>query len=340
MSLNKNYFSLFASILMIFSSQGCSQGHKYEMDQNMEMVKMDYEDSDDAYETIADEPTSQSIAFTPPKLSEEQNVVDFVTTKAASSENDGNKKFIRTAQLRFKVKDIVSATHAIEDIIIAKRGFVISSVITTQESYSNYTKVSKDSILVKTSNELTGNLSLRVHHSMLDESLRQIAGLAEKVSYREVVADEITFTLMANKLMQERKLEKSRRLKNISGPNRGHKLEDLISAEEAIDQARESADNQKIAEMRQMDQVEYSLITIVLEQDPIVSYTMKAIEQEVESYRSGILWKVFYAVADGWNDLLAFFVGLLRIWPALLIIAATVFGALRLRKKWKKKGEN
>lgn len=334
MSLNKNYFSLFTSILMIVSLLGCSQNHKYEMDQNMEMVRMDYEDSDDAYETIADEPTSQSIAFTPP---EEQDVVAFATTKAASSENDGDKKFIRTAQLHFKVKDIVSATHAIEDIIIAKKGFVISSVITVQEQYSSHTKVSKDSILVKTSNVFTGNLSLRVHHSMLDESLRQIAGLAEKVTYRKVVANEITFTLMANKLMQERKLEKSKRLKNISGPNRGHKLEDLISAEEAIDQARESADNQKIAEIRQMDQVEYSLITIVLEQDPIISSSMKAVDQEVEGYRSGILWKVFYAIADGWNDLLAFIVGLLRVWPALLIISIAIFGALRLRKKWKKK---
>lgn len=335
MKTNKVYLILILSLFVVLSLKGCSDAKEnaLSLEQKLDIEAPDYK----AKEIIAD--MSEDIRFTAPNMINPISAnIDFVITKAANSENDGDKKFIRRANLRLNVKDIVLATHQIEDVIIGNKGFVIKSVIDNQRRYLSETRISKDSMLVRWQNRYTANLELKVRHTLLDETLRKIAVYAESVSYRDVTADEITFRLIGNEMEQQRKADKAKRLHAISGAGKGHKLEDLLSAEEAIDEARRNTDNAKLEELQLYDEVEYSLITIVLgEEAPVIQEVKKAIEKEPEAYRSNFFWKSFDAIKVGWSGLLEFVTILLAIWPAILIIGGIVYGIIIYRRKRKEK---
>lgn len=263
--------------------------------------------------------------------------VSFLTSKAADSTLDGNKKFIRTASLRFSVADVLAATHAIEDITITNKGFIISSTLNNDELYSNETRVSKDSILVQTENRLTGILTLKVPHSRLDATLREIALLAGYITYRNVNADEVTFRILGNSLEQARKKDKAARIKSTTGTGKGHKLEDLLAAEELIDKARLEADEAIVSEKKLYDKIAYSTITISLSQAPTIVSTMKLAVEEAPQYKQGFFENVGHAIVSGWYGLLDTIEILFAIWPLLLFIGGTVFAIIYFRKKKRKR---
>lgn len=335
MKTNRAYLILILSLFVVLSLKGCSDAKENTV--SLEQ-RLDVEDPDYKAEEVIPE-MSENIRFTAPNVINPISAnIDFVTTKAASSENDGNKKFIRKANLRLNVKDIVFATHQIEDVIIQNKGFVIKSVINNQRRYLGEIRISKDSMLVRWQNQYTANLELKVRHTLLDETLRKIAVYAESVNYRDVTADEITFRLIGNEMEQQRKADKAKRLHATSGAGKGHKLEDLLSAEEAIDEARMHADNAKLEELQLYDEVEYSLITIVLREEiPAIQEVKKAIDKEPEAYRSNFFWKSLDAIKAGWSGLLEFVTILLSIWPAILIVGSMVYGIIIYRRERNKK---
>lgn len=344
MNVNRNslYILLLMSACLLLG--GCGNNNSHYKEESSVEVSEDLSGSVQADQTADMEALAEisasnvftpSVRFVPPVLQNENNAEEFVTSKATSYDNDGDKKFIRTAQLQFSVENIVSATHKIEDIIIQRKGFVIKSTLTNNRNWINEVKISADSVLEQSSYTASGDLILRVPYTELDATLREIATVAKVVNYRDVTANEITFELIAKKLLQERKAAKAQRLKKIAGPGKGHKLEDLISAEEAIDRARESADNQVVSELIQLDNVEYSTITISLTQAPVVVSMMKKIEKLPERYEPSIFEEAWDALKSGWNGLLSFIVGLLNVWPLWIVIAVGVYGVIRWRKKKK-----
>lgn len=329
-------FVLLFLVVLSLKACGNSREEMALMDQNpiseMNLAEMEEQIMESNYEDAVHKSAmpSATVQFVPPKTA-----IDFFTSKAADGTLDGDKKFIRTANLRFSVVDVISATHAIEDIVIAQKGFIINSSLTNETNYTTETRVTKGSIQVKTHNRLSGNLKVRVHHSLLDATLREIAPLAEHIEYRHVNADEVTFRIMANNLEAARKKDKSARIKNISGAGKGHKLDDLLSAEESIDNARRDADAAAVAKAEMYDEIEYSTITISLWQAPTVTSTMKLRAADVLEYRQGFFAGVGDAIVDGWNGLLEVVEDLFSIWPILLIIGGIVYAIIYFRKKKK-----
>lgn len=333
MDASRNYFFilLLASFSLLLG--GCGNNNSHYKEESSWEASEDVSSSVEMGEAADKVSMDKSVRFIPTILQNENDVEEFVTSKAASYENDGNKKFIRTAQLQFSVENIVSATHRIEDIIIQRKGFVIKSTLSNNRNWTNEIKVSADSVLEQTTYNASGSLVLRVPYTELDIALREIASVATVVSYRDVSANDITFDLIAKKLLQERKAAKTKRMKSVAGAGKGHKLEDLISAEEAIDRARESADLEMVSELIQLDNVEYSTITISLTQAPVVVSTIKKIEKLPESYEPSIFEEVLDALKSGWNGLLSLMIGLLNVWPLLIVVGVGIYGVIRWRRK-------
>ncbi len=261
--------------------------------------------------------------------------IDFATSKAAITTFDGDKKFIRTSQLQFCVKNVVKATQAIEDIVIAKEGFIIKSTLSNSVSHSQETRVSKDSILQRSYNKLNGNLTLRVKHELLNQTLREIALVADQMHYRNIEADDITFKILANSLEQARKKNKASRVKNISGAGKGYRLNDLLSAEERIDLARQQEDDALVEEKVMYDKIEYSTITISLWQDPTVVDKVMLRPVEIVAYQQSFIENVVDAALDGWEGLLVVVEFFIYIWPLTLLAVGIVVLIIRARRKKK-----
>lgn len=69
------------------------------------------------------------------------------SSSAVVDKRDTTHKFIRTADLKFKVKDVIRSTYDIESIAKSQEGFVTYTNLTSHVDYTDNTLVSADSTL-------------------------------------------------------------------------------------------------------------------------------------------------------------------------------------------------
>lgn len=259
--------------------------------------------------------------------------VNFISSSAASTNyDDGIHQFIRTAQMKFRVKNVPEATYKIENIIINHKGFIIRSAISNENSYSTTTNISKDSSLVTYHSNLIADLRLRVPRTQLDTVLKELAPLALEIDYRTIEANDVTLQLLSEKLKHERLNRKEKRVSNAIDTN-GKKLDSVIDAEEVLDNTIDDANKTKLAEYDIKDQIEYSTINIKLYQSTS-EYKEKVLrEKPIEEYRPSLGDQAIGALYNGWTIISALFILLLNIWPIILI---AILGWV-LYSKYKKK---
>lgn len=279
----------------------------------------------------SEETVNTTIKFTPPQI-----LSNFLVTTAARGINDDEMhKFIRTAQMKFKVKDVVDATHLIENIILNNKGFILSSSIVNKQLSPSTINISKDSSLVIYYLNQESKLQLKVPCQLLDTTLRQIAPLAISIDYRTVNAADVTTRLMSEKMAQVRMTKKQKRL-STAIDNKGQKLSDITAAEEALDNAMEREDNAKISEFSTNEQIAYSTISIDIYQD-IKEYSNKVLRTEnIEDYDSGFGVRVVDGLANGWYIVTVIFLFLINIWPIMLVVAVSLSIYFRIRRKQNK----
>lgn len=273
--------------------------------------------------------TPQSPAFNP---------TNYLATRAATTiHDDGVHKFIRTADMKFKVKDLPQATHKIEDIIIKNRGFIIHSSISNQTPYSETINISKDSAIVRYYNNLQGSLTLKVPYQLLDSTLREIAPLALLIDYRNLEAKDVTTQLMSERMRQARMGRKQNRLSKAID-NKGRKLDDIVEAENTLDESQENADNAKIREFMINDQIAYSTIKINLYQDR-TEYTEKVARKKeyIKEYEEGFGTQAIESIKAGWHIVCSIFLFLISIWPFILIITIIIIVLIKFTKPKKDK---
>ena len=73
-----------------------------------------------------------------------------VSSSAAVENKNSNRKFVRTADVKFKVKNVAKSTYAIEDATTKFGGFVTYTNLQSNIHNEDRTKVSQDSTLVTT----------------------------------------------------------------------------------------------------------------------------------------------------------------------------------------------
>ncbi|MBB4036211.1 hypothetical protein GGR21_002112 [Dysgonomonas hofstadii] len=339
MKTTNNYFIALTIGLFIVLLSCSGKGNMGPMDEAYTMMDIPEDGVNKAdqaldemyeYSPNATDKQSAAVKFVPPVI-----VPNFIASQAAiPAYDDGVHKFIRTAGMKFKVNDVVSSTHIIENIILKNNGFIIKSDITNQNMISQTINISKDSALIWQEYNLSANLELRVPYQLLDSTLRQIAPLAVVIDYRTIEASDVTTQLMAERLKQQRLAKKQQRVSTAINTRSG-KLDDVIAAEESLDYAMEAADNAKVKEFSVNDKINYSAITINLYQNKI-SYSEEVVRQQefVDEYTPGFGNRAIEGLKTGWDIINSLIVFLITIWPLLLITGIGVFIYIRyIRKK-------
>lgn len=279
--------------------------------------------------------SQQTVRFTPPTVQGAPALsANFIATAAAISNNDGKHQLVRTARLRFKVKDVVQATAAIENIILKNQGLIMNSSISNTKHTDVPYLVSKDSSLLVSYYELNSNLSLRVSKELLDQTLREIAPYAIEIDYRTLHAEDETFNILWNKMTEDRKLRKANRLGSAIASRSG-KLGDAVDAEESRDYAEEQVDRMKLANVILHDKIDFSNIEIQLYQDRTEVRTMIANQADITAYEPGFGQKAIDGLAAGWWAICSLVLFLVSIWPVVLVLAVGAIIFIRYRRSRK-----
>ena len=276
-----------------------------------------------------------------PKRAEEASEADSTAVMVSSSAAVENKKdsthqFIRTAELKFKVKSVIKSTYDIEDITARIGGFVTYTNLTSGSDLEEKKDISGDSSVIITHFTVTNSIIIRVPNAKLDTTLKLISKNIVFLDYRIIKADDVALQLLSNNLTIRRSDQNEARLKNAID-NRGKKLNETTSAEELLLNKQELADNARIANLSLKDQINFSTINLTIYQNQGVNYEKIAREKNSKLYEPSFGYRILDSLSFGWSIFEAIIVFLLNLWGLLLLGVLGFLGYKLYVIKFKKK---
>lgn len=255
-----------------------------------------------------------------------------ISSSAAVQKEGDTRKFVRTADLKFKVKNVTKSTYAIENITAKFDGFVTYTNLQSTIADKFETKVSQDSTLETTRYNVENNITIRVPNKRLDTVIKCIAKQIDFLDYRVIKADDVSLKMLANQLSQNRSTNNEKRVEKAID-SKGKKINDIIDAENTLAYQKEQKDNSKLENLSLQDQVNFSTLTIQIYQQETVKQEMVANTKDYHYYKPNIGIRIIDSVKTGWYVLLDIIVFIIEIWWLLVIIAGIIF----LYKKYSKR---
>jgi len=256
----------------------------------------------------------------------------YISSSAAlENPNDTTRKMIRTADIKFKVIDVIKATYSIEDIVVKHNGFVENTNLASRIDRTKETAVKEDSTLLTTYYTVVNTLVLRVPNTQLDSTLKEIARLVEFMDYRNISAKDVTLDLLSKKLEQNRLSRYDSRMKNAID-NKGKRLEDVSAAEDNLLNKQAQADESKLADLQILDKIKFSTITLSVYQNQSIKYEVIAKEKTIKPYSTPFSVRFTDALKFGWTIIVEICLLLVNIWP-LLFVGVLVFWGIRYFRK-------
>ncbi len=256
------------------------------------------------------------------------------SSAAVENGKDSTRKFIRTADLKFKVKNVIRSTYDIENITSRQGGFVTYTNLKSEINSQVTTPVSADSSLETTHYSVTNTLTLRVPNTRLDSTLKEIAANIDHLDYRIIKADDVALQLTANSMAQRRAARSEQRITNAID-NRGRKLEETTIAEGTVLNRQEQQDNAQLSSLSLKDQISFSTVNLEIYQRQTVRRELIGNDKNIDAYETGFGSKIWEALKAGWGILEAFFVFLAGIWGLLLLAVVAYFIWRKFRSRLK-----
>ena len=275
---------------------------------------------------IAEEEMELSAQDEPPQYSPSE----YISSSAAmENPNDSTRKMIRTANIRFKVNDVIQATYIIENIVVNNNGFVENSNLTSRINNTKKTDIKKDSTLVTTYYTVLNSLILRVPNTKLDATLKEIAQLVDFMDFRVIEAKDVTLDLLSKKMEQIRLEQFESRMMNAID-SKGKRLNDVTGAEESLLRKQQQADEAKLANLQILDKINFSTITLSLYQNQSIKY--EVIEKE-KTIKSSFGIRFIEALNTGWAVFVGTCLFFVNFWPLIIIAVLTFFGVKYFKKR-------
>lgn len=270
-------------------------------------------------------PGAKAKASTEPFADAAANGDIFSSAAAVPSAIDSLKKFIRNAEMRFRVKNTADATLRIEDIALRYGGFVLNSNLNSVIELQQTTPISRDSALETTRYSIHSQLVIRVPYRMLDTTLRSIGRLSDFLDMRHVNAEDIGLKMLEQELTRLRE---------------GIYRQDLDQSEEnkfspKADRARASraaTDQAKIETLKLEDAIRFSTVRVDIYQLPQIRQTMVA-NTQVAFPQQPFAARMGEALRAGGEVLLVLFFGIVHLWSLILLTVLGYFSWKWLRNR-------
>lgn len=256
------------------------------------------------------------------------------SSSAAAEKSIPGKKFIRTADVKFRVKDVAKSTYAIENTVTKFGGFVTYTSLQSHISEKKEVRVSPDSTLETTKYNVENNITFRVPNRQLDTVVKTIAKQVDYLDFRIIKAEDATLRMLANNMAQGRNDAHKHRMQNAID-KQPRKLGDIASSENDLLDKQQQTDNTKLENLSMNDQVAYSTVTMALYQRESFTQELVANEKSVNAYRPHIGLQIWDSLKTGWFILEGILAFIAKLWSLILIAIIAIF----LFKKYGKKAK-
>lgn len=251
-----------------------------------------------------------------------ENAADSTATGIPSSSANQSfpdqRKFIRTADLKFKVDNVVTTSYKIEDIVYNNKGFVTYTNLTNNIANTETVQITADSLLQTVHYNLSNDIEIRVPNQQLDTTLKSIATLIGFIDYRIIKAEDVTLNELSNVLTQKRTTQHFSRITKAID-NKGKKLNDVLDAEDKLIGKEQQADDALIANLDLNDKVKYSTVKISLYQNEAMKSEMLPAAKSIKPYQPSFISLLGDSLQSGWEMLRELILAIIKIWPLILL---------------------
>ncbi len=223
---------------------------------------------------------------------------------ASPKKVDADQKIIRTANLRFQVADFKESTTAINRLIQQHQ----AQLLTANET--------------RTDGTLENNLVIKVLPPQFEPLLASLTEQSiyldsKNINSEDVTTEyiDITARLKTKKAVEARYLDLLRQAKTVK---------DIIMVEEQLRQIREEIESSEARITYLNRQTDYNTI--------VLTYYQKL--ATTSSPDTSFAVRVRNALQGGWDFLLALLIGLLHLWPLLILVPVFVFYFRKFIRKY------
>ncbi len=254
--------------------------------------------------------------------------------KIASWKFDSTRSFIRKADMHFRVKNVKETTFDIEEIVAKHHGYVTTSNLESTINYKNSIRINKDSVKEELHYTVQSNIILRVKNEELDSTLIKIATLVDYLDYRKVNANDVTKSLTASTLLQNRYAKHQQRVENTID-SKGKKLSSTLEAEDGLLAKQGVSDEDRLDANEIKYDINYSTVVISIYQPEATKTDVYALALPIEPYTPSFGSEVLTSLKDSGKIFGAILLFLIKSWPvALLIIGIILLIKLIVKRKW------
>ncbi len=246
--------------------------------------------------------------------------VPISSSAAVETGTDTTRKFVRTAEIKFRVKNVVAATYEIEDITNRMNGFVAYTNLNSTIDNKTTTAISSDSSLEATYYTVVNSMTLRVPNTALDTTLKSIAHLIDYLDSRVIRADNVSLRILASDMARKRLQEHQVRLRSAID-RRGRSLEETTSAEENLLNRQGESDETTISNLELNDQIQYSTINLSIYQRQAITKVVLPNDKNIDEYTPGVGSRIAESLYAGRRALESATVFLMQFWALYILLA-------------------
>jgi hypothetical protein len=249
-------------------------------------------------------------------------VSDSVSSAATMKVKD--KQFIKTADVNMEVKDVYEATISIEKSVQELGGFVTNSNLQSNViSEDTYNTSSENAMLVK-KYQTENRMQVRVPTDKLGALLTLINDKKLFLNSRSINAEDVTSSIKYAELEGKRIKKTSENISRLKANKDKVTLDNDNMSEE---------NQQHLANMDVTDNLKYSTIDIYIKEPKlrIAEIAITNTKNIDNKYKFNFIYDAKNAFVEGFYLIQKIAVGLIMIWPILLIGAVIVY-FLRKRK--------
>ncbi len=224
------------------------------------------------------------------------------------------RKTIKTANIRFQVKDLIESTQRIEAIVDQYDGFVSGM----SQNNSNYS--------------INNEMTLRVPAESLDKFLNEIEKEAIHTHYKRIHVQDVTEEFVDKTSRLNTKKEVRDRYIAILR-DKAKTVKDVLDAEEKIRVIQEEIEAIEGRLKYLNNQTTLSTVTIDMYEQ--IEYT-----KSPDTYEKSFFAKIADGFVNGWKLIQVIAVGLVNIWPIVLIALAVFLGRKRILGTLRRKSDD
>ena len=249
-----------------------------------------------------------------------------------TSQEGGERKFIRTATAEFRVREVYGSALAVEDLAAKHGGFITRNDISSQIDEVRTRPAGDGNLIELATYTVRGQLQVRVPSTAAQAFLRALAAQVEFLDSRTFAAMDAQFELLRQQLAYARYQDAQRALGGVAaGPG---KVGEKAQAVDARTQSQAQRDEALIASKEFEDRVAFATIDLSLYQAPRVRSTVRMdVDEAARRASPGFFRRLGHALSTGWFGLLDAAVVLSQLWPLWLVLGAMVFAVRRWRQR-------